>query len=237
TPSPCWRRRGSTSTPASRPAARTPTGRSSPTGSPTIQACRKRSSSSSATPRPPEASWPPSRKASQKRSPPPCARPEWPPRRSWDGSKGWERGGSESTRAAEGSSAWSSIPRRNWLSTAATPSATIRLQEDVSMRANLFALVLIALFAPAAVSAQSAAGAAPNETPALRDGQHDFDFQIGTWKYHLSRLDHPLTGSKNWIEYEGTGVCRPILNGAAQIDEFDATGPTGRIQGLTLRLY
>jgi hypothetical protein len=105
------------------------------------------------------------------------------------------------------------------------------------MRANLFALVLIALFAPAAVSAQSAAGAAPNETPALRDGQHDFDFQIGTWKYHLSRLDHPLTGSKNWIEYEGTGVCRPILNGAAQIDEFDATGPTGRIQGLTLRLY
>ena len=105
------------------------------------------------------------------------------------------------------------------------------------MRANLFALVLIALFAPAAVSAQSAAGAAPNETPALRDGQHDFDFLIGTWKYHLSRLDHPLTGSKNWIELEGTGVCRPILNGAAQIDEFDATGPTGRIQGLTLRLY
>jgi hypothetical protein len=105
------------------------------------------------------------------------------------------------------------------------------------MRANLFALVLIALLAPAAASAQAAGTAATASEPALRDGQHDFDFLIGAWKYHLSRLDHPLTGSTTWIEYEGTGVCRPILNGAAQIDEFDATGPTGRIQGLTLRLY
>ena len=29
----------------------------------------------------------------------------------------------------------------------------------------------------------------------LRDGQHDFDFEIGTWRTHLSRLVHPLTGS------------------------------------------
>jgi hypothetical protein len=29
-----------------------------------------------------------------------------------------------------------------------------------------------------------------------RDGQHDFDFNIGTWRTHVSRLAHPLTGSK-----------------------------------------
>jgi hypothetical protein len=28
--------------------------------------------------------------------------------------------------------------------------------------------------------------------PTERDGQHDFDFEIGIWKTHLSRLLHPL---------------------------------------------
>ena len=31
-----------------------------------------------------------------------------------------------------------------------------------------------------------------------RDGQHDFDFEIGTWKTHVSRLLHPLSGSTAW---------------------------------------
>jgi hypothetical protein len=31
-------------------------------------------------------------------------------------------------------------------------------------------------------------------TPAERDGQHNFDFEIGTWKIHRKRLDHRLTG-------------------------------------------
>jgi hypothetical protein len=26
-----------------------------------------------------------------------------------------------------------------------------------------------------------------------RDGQHDFDFEVGTWKIHPRRLLHPLT--------------------------------------------
>jgi hypothetical protein len=36
-------------------------------------------------------------------------------------------------------------------------------------------------------------GAAAQPAPAPRDGQHDFDFEIGVWKTHLSRLLHPLT--------------------------------------------
>jgi len=73
--------------------------------------------------------------------------------------------------------------------------------------------------------------------PAERDGQHDFDFAIGAWKTHLTRLQHPLAGSATWVEYVGTSVVRKVWNGRANLEEFDADGPTGHIEGLTLRLY
>ncbi len=73
--------------------------------------------------------------------------------------------------------------------------------------------------------------------PTVRDGQHDFDFEIGTWKTHISRLQHPLTGSTTWIEYEGTSVVRKIWNGRANLVELQVDGPTGHIEGLSLRLY
>jgi hypothetical protein len=73
--------------------------------------------------------------------------------------------------------------------------------------------------------------------PAPRDGQHDFDFEIGTWKTHLKRLQHPLTGSKTWVEYEGTTVVRKVWNGRANLVELDVKGPAGHIEALSLRLY
>jgi len=88
--------------------------------------------------------------------------------------------------------------------------------------------------APTVAQADSAAAKA---TTAERDGQHDFDFYLGAWKYHLKRLQHPLTGSTTWIEFKGTGVCFKIWDGRANLDQFEADGPTGHIEGLTLRLY
>ena len=70
-----------------------------------------------------------------------------------------------------------------------------------------------------------------------RDGQHDFDFEFGTWATHLRRLKAPLTGSSDWVEYEGTSVVRPIWGGRANLVELDVAGPAGRIEGLNLRLY
>lgn len=72
---------------------------------------------------------------------------------------------------------------------------------------------------------------------AARDGQHDFDFEIGTWKTELSRRLRPLTGSDEWVKYEGTTVVRKVLNGRANLAELDVHGPAGRIEGLSLRLY
>jgi hypothetical protein len=70
-----------------------------------------------------------------------------------------------------------------------------------------------------------------------RDGQHDFDFEIGTWKTHLRRLVHPLTGSTTWVEYEGTTVVRKVWSGRANLVELVAEGAAGHFEGLNLRLY
>jgi hypothetical protein len=70
-----------------------------------------------------------------------------------------------------------------------------------------------------------------------RDGQHDFDFEFGSWKARLSRLQHPLTGSTTWLDYEGTSVVRKVWDGRANLGELNVDGPSGNIQGLTLRLY
>ena len=74
---------------------------------------------------------------------------------------------------------------------------------------------------------------------ALRDGQHDFDFAIGNWKFHLKKLEHPLTGSTTWVELDGTSSCRKIWDGRANIDEVEVNNPEKHlhIQGMTLRLY
>jgi len=72
---------------------------------------------------------------------------------------------------------------------------------------------------------------------AEREGQHDFDFNIGTWQTHIKRLVHPLTGSNNWVECEGTTIVRKIWDGRANLVELKADGPDGHFEGLSLRLY
>lgn len=75
------------------------------------------------------------------------------------------------------------------------------------------------------------------QTVKERDGQHDFDFEIGTWKTHLKRLLNPLSGSTTWVEYEGTTVVRKVWNGRANLVELVADGTAGHFEGLSLRLY
>ncbi len=75
------------------------------------------------------------------------------------------------------------------------------------------------------------------EAASARDGQHDFDFEIGTWKTQLSRLVHPLSGDSTWTKYTGTTVVRKVWNGRANLVELEAEGPAGHFQALSLRLY
>lgn len=89
-----------------------------------------------------------------------------------------------------------------------------------------------ALAASPVGSLSAAAGSA-----ATPGGEHDFDFEIGVWKTHISRLAHPLSGSTTWLEYDGTSVVRKIWNGKANLLELEVAGPAGHIEALSLRLY
>jgi hypothetical protein len=79
-------------------------------------------------------------------------------------------------------------------------------------------------------------GAAHAGAP-YRDGQHDFDFETGTWKTHLTRLLHPLSGSHAWATYDGTTVVRKVWDGRANLVELEVDGPAGHLELLSLRLY
>lgn len=69
------------------------------------------------------------------------------------------------------------------------------------------------------------------------DGQHDFDFGDGRWHSQIRRLQHPLTGSTTWLDYDGKIAARKLWGGKAHLEELEVDGPGGHIEGLTLRLY
>lgn len=84
-----------------------------------------------------------------------------------------------------------------------------------------------------------AAIAKPEARPAgaERDGQHDFDFEFGSWDVHLRHLRRPLTGSNEWAELDGTSVVRRVWTGRANLGELEVKNKTTRIEGLSLRVY
>ncbi|HEV2680096.1 MAG TPA: hypothetical protein VGV14_06325 [Rhodanobacter sp.] len=107
-----------------------------------------------------------------------------------------------------------------------------------SIRAGLLASILMAGALPLqGFAGQHVAASAVSQTSAQRDGQHDFDFEIGNWKTHVARLQHPLTGSTVWLDYDGTSVIRRIWNGRANLIELEVDGSAGHLELLSLRLY
>ena len=96
---------------------------------------------------------------------------------------------------------------------------------------------LLLIMGSAPEIAQADSGSAKAAQASERDGQHDFDFALGSWKIHLKRRLHPLTGSNTWVEFDGTSMTRKVWDGRAQLEQFETDGAAGHIEGLTLRLY
>ena len=97
----------------------------------------------------------------------------------------------------------------------------------------------VVVFLTARVRAQNATVSAQQGVSGKRDGQHDFDFLEGTWKFHLKRLKRRLVGSTEWVELDGTTVCRKVLDGRAEVEEMnvESADKHTRIQGMAVRLY
>jgi hypothetical protein len=99
----------------------------------------------------------------------------------------------------------------------------------------LFLFCLAGYWMPASTAFTQMATAPVAEK--ARDGQHDFDFNFGSWKTHIQRLQNPLTGSKTWVEMNGTVVVRKVWDGRGQLEEIEADSSKGHFEGLTLFLY
>jgi len=99
-------------------------------------------------------------------------------------------------------------------------------------------VIKLALAALVAVATPGVMPIAAAQTTAARDGQNDFDWEIGTWTTKVKVRRNPLEGTAaEWAEYEGTSVVKPLLAGRANFVELSVAGAKGRIEGGSLRLY
>ena len=104
----------------------------------------------------------------------------------------------------------------------------LRLRRNLIAASMVFAAIAPFHFAPA--FAQSRAS--------VRDGQRDFDWEIGTWTTKVRVLRNPLSGKQpEWAEYQGTSVVKPLMDGRWNFVELSVAGSAGKIEGGALRLY
>jgi hypothetical protein len=73
----------------------------------------------------------------------------------------------------------------------------------------------------------------PSETSSVRD----YDFYFGKWKIHNRKLKARLASCDEWVEFDAEQECRPLLLGAANIDNFLAEVNGNPFEGMTLRLF
>jgi hypothetical protein len=75
-------------------------------------------------------------------------------------------------------------------------------------------------------------------TASSDDGQHDFDWEFGTWRTEVQVLADPLSDTPDeWLTFTGTSVVRPLVDRRANVVELKVAGPAGRIDGINLRLH
>ena len=92
---------------------------------------------------------------------------------------------------------------------------------QIHKRLAVTAWLILALIASGISVAQSSpgSGAEVGHAESAVQGLHDFDFLFGHWQVHHRKLKHRLVNSHEWIEFEGTLFCQPLMGGYANVDD------------------
>ena len=102
----------------------------------------------------------------------------------------------------------------------------------------LLSVAAIALLAAPAAAEAGVATQASRAVAGQPEGQHNFDWEFGTWSTRVRVLRNPLSGeTPEWATYEGTSVVKPLMGGRANFVELSVKGSAGAIEGGALRLY
>jgi hypothetical protein len=79
--------------------------------------------------------------------------------------------------------------------------------------------------------------AAITKDHAVQDHSHDFDFFFGDWKVRHRYLKARLSGSTEWMEFDGTTRAQPLLNGLGNVDDNFLDKPGSPYRAATIRAY
>ncbi|MGI4792990.1 MAG: hypothetical protein ACRYG8_02685 [Janthinobacterium lividum] len=102
------------------------------------------------------------------------------------------------------------------------------------MTSMLRPLARLALVASLLLGGSSAQAQRPGEP---RDGAHDMDFSIGSWRTDVTIFKEPFSPASPTVHLKGTKVARPLWNGKAVIEELEADGPEGHWEATNVFLY
>jgi hypothetical protein len=94
----------------------------------------------------------------------------------------------------------------------------------------------LSLLAAAATSLSSTANS--RETaPMSHDPVHDFDWLFGSWHVQHRRLKERLVNNIEWVPFDGTCVCQPLMAGAGNVDDNVLNLPEGSYRAVGLRAF
>jgi hypothetical protein len=73
----------------------------------------------------------------------------------------------------------------------------------------------------------------------IRDGRHDFDFLIGSWRVENQRRKDPLDAMSPWDQFVSGSQARSILGGRGIVETYLAPAFPGRgsYEGMALALH
>jgi hypothetical protein len=105
--------------------------------------------------------------------------------------------------------------------------------------ATVMASLILSLAIPGSSTGQSDqdSGHGTTRIDSATPGVHDFDFLVGQWRVHHRTLKERLANSHEWIEFEGTLVNQPLMEGYSNVDDTVFEKPGAPFRGVALRSF